>query len=129
MSAYSDDDPLITLSYLQQIFAPSFKQEIITEVTGTLQDDTEPETIPAATESENVPENIDNITNNTASNTYTLLELSLGQTVMADSICEFIVRPGSKVTAVSPFPSQGIADITNGIEVLGGEQIAITPTV
>ena len=38
---------------------------------------------------------------------------------------EFIVRPGSNVCAVSPFPSQGIADITNGIEVLDGEKISI----
>ena len=49
----------------------------------------------------------------------------MGQTILADSICEFIVRPGSRVVAVSPFPGQGIADITNGIEVLGGEQISI----
>ena len=44
---------------------------------------------------------------------------------MADSICEFIVRPGSRVAVISPFPSQGVADITNGIEVLGGENVSI----
>ena len=49
----------------------------------------------------------------------------MGQTVMANSICEFIVRPGSKVEAISPFPEQGIADITNGIEVLNGDIISL----
>ncbi len=124
-SAYSDNDPLITLSYLQQIFAPSLKQEIISDVQGTTHIESEPETVPAVTEDVQIPESVDGASQPTGSNTYTLLELNLGQTVMADSICEFIVRPGSKVTAISPFPSQGIADITNGVEVLSGEQISI----
>jgi len=101
-SAYTDGDPLITLSYLQEIFAPTLKQQIIDEVNKTPADD--------KTET---------------SKSYELIELTQGNTVLADSICEFIVRPGSKVTAVSPFPSQGIADITKGIEVMNGEAISI----
>lgn len=93
VSAYTDDDPLITLSYLEQVILPQIQG-------GTLE-------------------------TSQASNTYTLLELEQGQIVTANSICEFIVRPGSKVSAVSPFPAQGIADITNGIEVLADELISI----
>lgn len=136
--AYSDDDPLITLSYLEQIFAPSLKEEIITHVSSTVSAD-ESESVPAMNEAENLPESVDGTESSgivdtseqtnaqpvSQNNSYTLLELTQGQTVLANSICEFIVRPGSKVVAVSPFPSQGIADITNGLEVLGGEMISI----
>ncbi len=101
-SAYTDGDPLITLSYLQEIFAPELKQQIADEMK------------PAASEN-----------NKSETSSYELLELTQGKTIIADSICEFIVRPGSKVTAVSPFPSQGIADITKGIEVMNGEAISI----
>lgn len=124
-SAYTDSDPLITLSYLQEIFAPSLKQEIISSVENMSTTDTAvEESLPAATDNaaEAVP--VDTPVRN-ESKSYTLLELSLGQTVMADSICEFIVRPGSKVAVISPFPSQGVADITNGVEVLSGENVSI----
>ena len=113
-SAYTDSDPLITLSYLQEIFAPSLKQEILAEAV----------TVPAGSDVTQAPSSVDEAVPQGA-NSYTLLELSLGQTVMADSICEFIVRPGSRVAVISPFPSQGVADITNGIEVLGGENVSI----
>lgn len=113
-SAYTDSDPLITLSYLQEIFAPSLKQEILVEAA----------TVPAGSNVTQAPSSVDEAAQQGA-NSYTLLELSLGQTVMADSICEFIVRPGSRVAVISPFPSQGVADITNGVEVLGGENVSI----
>lgn len=132
-SAYSDNDPLITLSYLEKIFAPALKEEIFTEVSTIIPSADEENFIPAINENETMPENIDGVVDSEQTetqgvpqgNSYTLLELTQGQTVLANSICEFIVRPGSRVTAVSPFPTQGIADITNGIEVLSGEMISI----
>ena len=120
-SAYSDSDPLISLSYLQEIFAPAFKQEIVSELSNSndadVTDDSNAVT-PDDTESTeaDVPKE---------SNSYTLIELTSGQTVMANSICEFIVRPGSHVAVISPFPSQGVADITNGIEVLADQETSI----
>lgn len=124
VSAYSENDPLITLSYIRDILFPSFKQEIMTEVDERVNSLTfDDPSVPAYSGTESGIENTDNISQ--ADATYTLLELNQGQTVMADSICEFIVRPGSNVCAVSPFPAQGIADITNGIEVLDGERISI----
>lgn len=136
-SAYSDSDPLITLSYLQEIFAPSLKQEILSDIENGFvsKDEIQPEpenapeaeqeTVPAISEQENSAESVDNIADTSQSPSYTLLELSHGQTVMAQSICEFIVRPGSKVAVITPFPSQGVADITNGVEVLSGEMVSI----
>ena len=120
VSAYSDNDPLVTLSYIKEILFPAFKAEIISEISGTTNDGAFEEEFMGESNAAVYTDN-----QSAADATYTLIELDYGQTVTADSICEFIVRPGSKVNAVSPFPAQGIADITNGVEVLNGEQISI----
>lgn len=125
----SDEDPLITLSYLTDIVLPKFKNEITDEykayISSNIQeddnllidnDDSKPVTKPESdVPSSTTPTN----------NSYTLLELTLGQRVLVQSATEIIVRPGSIVCCVSPFDEQGIADITNGKEVLDGQEIAI----
>ena len=126
MTASSEGDPLISLSYLEKIVLPSFKEEIMNELTGVapdLSDDiiTEQADTPAQ---ETVPDSNDS-QQPVPTASYTLLELREGEYIMAESICEFIIRPGSHVVCVSPFEAQGIADITNGIEVLDGNEISI----
>ena len=78
------------------------------------------------TTQENQENSMENINDNAAKiGTYELLELTAGQTVLCDSAVEIIVRPGSLVTVVSPFEAQGIADITNGNELLNNIEIPI----
>ena len=117
--AFTDDDPLITLSYLEDVVIPALKQELLEFMGENKVEDAEEET------QQEVAEKDDTVASSEAIGTYVLLELSKGELIVAESICEFIVRPGSKVVAVSPFEGQGIADITNGIEVLSDEQISI----
>ena len=127
MTASSESDPLISLSYLEKIVLPSFKQEILSEITGAAPDLSSDIITEQAKEVSSTPTraevNVDEVVIPTAS--YTLIELSKGELIMAESICEFIVRPGSHVECVSPFEAQGIADITNGVEVLNGTEISI----
>ena len=130
VSGATKDDPLVTLGYLEEIVLPSFKQELLAEInlTYTPDDSTDAVEVSGNADEESADENSDETPKEVlppVSNTYTLLELDMGQTVMANSICEFIVRPGSKVEAISSFPEQGIADITNGIEVLNGDIISL----
>ena len=134
MSASSESDPLISLSYLEKIVLPSFKAEIMNEITGTAVDLTGDALLGEANEnatevSAPVADNAESADGQESttlpSATYTLIELSQGELIMAESICEFIVRPGSHVACVSPFEAQGIADITNGKEVLDGEEVSI----
>ncbi len=135
VSATGEADPLISLSYLEKIVLPSFKEDILSEIkamnfTGYDGDEDDEDVFAYADES-NKPESTDEAFTEsdkdivTGNNSYTLLELTYGQVVTADGICEFISRPGSKITVVSPFPAQGIADITNGNEILDGEEIPI----
>ncbi len=101
----SDSDPLVSLSYLNDVVLPMLREEFS-----------------SGNDSSNAAD-----ANQTAANigTYELLELTVGQTVLCESATEIIVRPGSLVTVVSPFEAQGIADITNGNELLDGEAIPI----
>ena len=99
--ASNDTDPLITLSYLEKVAMPKVKTEILAEVSGSSNTSIE------------------------KSGSYAVVELKKGQTVYAESVIELMVRPGSKVTCVSPFEDQGIADITLGKEVMNGEELAI----
>ncbi len=101
VSASNDTDPLITLSYLEQVAVPKLKSEILSEVTAGSSTAVE------------------------KSNSYAVVELNAGQVVYTDSVCEFIVRPGSTVACVSPFEDQGIADITLGNELMHGEIVPI----
>lgn len=132
VSAYGDDDPIITLSYLNEVALPAFKQEIL-EAIGKAPADGEEDSsredieVPVISATDDEPENIDgDVSDSEALNqSYTLLELEKGQTVLADSICEFISRPGSFITIVSPFETQGIADITNGNELYNGMEVPV----
>lgn len=125
--AFTDDDPLITLSYLEDVVIPALKEELLDFIGENKAQEAEEEKQEEVVEKqEEVPEEeSEPQISSEAIGTYKLLELSKGEYIMAESICEFIVRPGSKVVAVSPFEGQGIADITNGIEVLADEQISI----
>lgn len=100
------DDPLVTLSYLTEIVLPQLKKDILADIMKSGGKET---TIP---EQQDLGE-------------YTLIELEEGQTLYADSVLEFIVRPGSIIEAVSPFPSQGVADITGSAEYLNGDTIEL----
>ncbi len=135
------DDPLVTLSYLTEIILPQMKQDIMAEVEKngiTIESDVvtylpeaEAETeIETGTEVETKTEGESETKEESedkpiATASYTLLELTEGQCVYADSVVEMIVRSGSDVRAISPFDSQGIADITSGMEYLDGDMLNI----
>jgi len=127
VSAYNEDDPVITLSYLYEVAFPAFKQDILEAIGKAPDDDSQSQNveIPAVSITDEEPESVDSNETTVQNQSYTLLELEKGQTVLADSICEFISRPGSSITVVSPFETQGIADITNGQELYDGMEVPI----
>ena len=124
-------DPLVTLSYLTDIIMPQMKKDIMAEIAVNHQnteeisnenstDTKQPEQETRPIETEKTEEIEDQAL---PTGTYILLELENGKTVFADSVLEFIVRPGSDVKTISPFENQGIADITNGKEYLNNDVI------
>ena len=95
----SENDPIVTLSYLKDIFAPQLKEEIKSETA-----------VPA-------PE---------TSVGYEVVELSAGQTLTSGTgTVELILRPGSAATVISEHEQNGLSDITSALEVLNGEEVGV----
>ncbi len=98
---YSNADPLVAKSYLEQVF---FKQVTDYVDTKTAQ---VASPIPAA------------------STEYQIVTLTKGQTIAATSSLEFILRPGSSAVVISPLPENGIANLTSGSELYNGTEVPI----
>lgn len=127
----SSEDPLISLSYLTNIFKPEIEQKYeekieklearLSELENTISDpviDTYPE------EDEPV---IDTTTENSngapaASSTYEVVELTYGDSLYAVTACDIMLRSG-KAACIAPDASQGIADYTDGYEVYNDQAI------
>lgn len=128
----SSEDPLISLSYLTNIFKPEIEQKYeekieklearLSELENTISDPVI-DTYPA--EDEPV---IDTTTENSndapaASSTYEVVELTYGDSLYAVTACDIMLRSG-KAACVAPDASQGIADYTDGYEVYNDQAIA-----
>lgn len=106
-------DPLITLSYLQNVAMPQLESSLLSKLTaGSVSQPSNNNAAAAQTQ--------------TSGGSYSVLELTRGQTVTSknDSI-EIIIRPGTVASAVSPFADQGLADLTDGTELLNGKNLPI----
>lgn len=109
-----ENDPLVTLSYMKDVFGPALKQEIKDEINAE-----------ADAKAENVQQ--PEIQENTVVNVgYEVVELSKDQKLSSkNGTVEVIVRPGSAAVAFSDIPENGLSDISEMKEVLNGEQIGI----
>ncbi len=123
VSYSAENDPLVTLSYLTEIILPQMKKDVSAEIDKKIAQSADVINI-ITTPDENADENSGS-EEHSPLGTFTLLELENGKCVYTNSVLEFIVRPGSSVSAISPFPEQGIADITNAVEYLDGDEIKI----
>ncbi len=109
----SSSDPLITLSYLRDVF----KSELMTEIDEKLADYSSnnydaPEETGVETESQSTSDNA-------VSQNYEVIELTNGDALYAVSACEIILRSGSAV-CTAPDANQGIADMTDASEIYNG---------
>ncbi|MBQ4598690.1 MAG: hypothetical protein IJB19_02125 [Clostridia bacterium] len=144
----SADDPLISLSYINEVLLPQVQDMIKDALSGVDIGDitTAPETteVPETTEipetTEQPPETTEPIpevtfpagTVNTGV-TYVVVQLQAGQTLYASvNSCEVIVRAGG-TTVVSPFTvkweEQGVSDTTGGKELYNGETVPTNHTI
>lgn len=97
------NDPLVTLSYLMEVFAPMLKEEFFAEIEST---------------SSEVSTDV--------SVGYDVLELEGGQFITSKGgTVELIVRPGSSAIVVSDIPENGLSDISEMKEILDGCEVGI----
>lgn len=128
-----ENDPLVTLSYMKDVFGPSLKQEIKDEIRAEAASDAEkdPETdtkTEIETETEETPAQGEDTADDAAPVNvgYAVVELLAGQKLSSKSgTVELIVRPGSSAVAFSEIPENGLSDISEMKEVLNGEEVGI----
>ena len=128
-----ENDPLVTLSYMKDVFGPSLKQEIKDEIRAEAASDAEkdPETdtkTEIETETEGTPAQGEGTADDAAPVNvgYAVVELLAGQKLSSKSgTVELIVRPGSSAVAFSEIPENGLSDISEMKEVLNGEEVGI----
>ena len=121
--AGSGDDPLITLSYLKQIFLPEVKQEIAEDVSAEITDEVRT-LIEAAVEEalsayEPPAQTVEPVQ---VEVNFKVLRLQEGQILLGGEGCEVIWRSGHAM-AISVYDDQGLADMTAGAEVFHGEEL------
>ena len=107
----ADGDPLVSLSYIDEVVIPNIKAYIDEKIDGL--------SVPAGSVSDNGAQSPDEYIPEEKSGEYEILALFRGQNVYALDTLEIILRSG-EAAVISPFDSQGIGNMVNGDELLNG---------
>lgn len=123
LAAYdSSEDPLISFSYLNDIFKKEILDEVddrFDELQSGIDDYLASIEIPEVQEPDDSDEEDEPPV--AASTAWEIIELTEGEALYAVTTCEFVLRSGSAV-CIAPDATQGIADLT-GFEIFNGESI------
>lgn len=117
MAYDSSEDPIVSLSYLTDIFRPQILRDVdskIEEAVGDLakKPDTQPST--PATEQPGAE--------HSASAGYEVVELKAGEQLFAVDAIDIMLRAG-RAGCIAPDANQGIADYTDATEILNGDEL------
>lgn len=124
----SSEDPIISLSYLTEVFRPSIVRDYEEKIDaleakidalssgGITPPVTGPETQPEP-ETEPVPE-----TQPAAGMTYEVIQMKYGDCLFAAGPIDILLRAGSAI-CIAPDAAQGISDYTEGVEIYNGESL------
>ena len=124
-AAGSADDPLITLSYINKVYTPALSKTIDNAITESLKPVNDK--LKDLASSFSSVSNISNNSNNSGvSSAYIVLEMKKGQKIRAKSeSLEIILRQGGTAAVISQYRDQGIADLTDGAELLNGTALPV----
>ena len=135
----SSSDPLVSLSFLTEIFKPELQREIreandnvelvlqaqidslLAQIDGLKAD------IAALSKNSSTQLTPPTVTNPEQSEddsvqVYTILELKRGEILVAEEICELVLRAGT-ATVMTSYVDQGLLDCTDGCELLAGNDV------
>lgn len=126
----SSNDPLVTLSYINETLIPQIEQKVTEKVIATLKaEGLDPKETPEEPSTEEPPTETPTETIPSADLTslkYTVVHLTKGQKLFANGenteSLELILRAG-EATSISPFEDQGIADLTASTQLYNGEPL------
>lgn len=121
----SSEDPIISLSYLTEVFRPNLVKEYEAKIAAleakvdALTDGTYTPNTSVPTETEPVTD-----TTTTTTNTYEVIEMKYGDCLFAEGPIDVLLRSG-KAICIAPNASQGISDYTEGVEIYNGENLTV----
>lgn len=104
----SSDDPVVSLSYLYNVFRTELMEDVAEKINVTV--DSRMEGLLT-----------DGYESGT-SDTYEVVELKAGDALYAEAPCDIMLRSGSAV-CIAPDPRQGIADYTSAYEIYDGDSL------
>lgn len=123
VAAYdSSEDPLISLSYLTEVFEKEIMDKIENEfdqLTEYFSDKIERMISSGEFDTQTPP---DDNSNNSGDYGYEVIELTTGDALYAVSACDIMLRAG-EATCIAPDARQGIADYTAGVEIYNGQSL------
>ena len=128
-AAASDPFALVTLDYINKTLIPQLDKMIEGKISGSSVSSASPmsvspQTATAAPVSESTYQYQQIQDNSYAS--FVLIELTKNQKIRSkNGTLEVILRPGGTAQIVSSFQTQGLADITNGTELLNGSDVPV----
>ncbi|MBE6689138.1 MAG: hypothetical protein E7588_07685 [Ruminococcaceae bacterium] len=109
MATDTSNDPLVTMSYVEEVLAPRLKTELTTYIQNNFSSSA------GASSGTNGEATVIN-------SGYTVVNMKLNQVLYPLSPTEIILRSG-KAVVVSPFMDQGINDLTAGIELYNNDEL------
>lgn len=115
----SSEDPLITWSYLRDIFKPEILDAVdkrFEEYDIVLEEKANENDLP-------IYDDEPVVSSPAVSSTYEVVELKNGDALYAVSACDIMLRSGTAL-AIAPDEKQGIADYTSGDEIYNGMGLA-----
>jgi len=134
-AADTSSDPLVTLSYIEEVLAPRLKSELTTYInnnfvsspfvnsgseTAPENDGSDDPLVPEEPGTEPTPDNPESPV--LIPQGYTVVHMTKGQTLYALSPTEVILRSG-QANAMSAFIDQGICDMTTGSELYNDDPL------
>lgn len=126
-------DPLITLSYLNDVFMPQVREQVQTLIDGGGASSTVGSGAEALASIQDEILSLQNRlaaleeggtgTSSGGSAAFLAIEVKQGQVIYATGTsCELVLRSGT-ATIVSPFENQGLSDFTDGVDLQNGASV------
>ena len=116
----SSEDPIVSLSYLTQVFRPSIEKDYEAKIAAL---EAQIESLSSGSTNPSVPDEPETTAPaETAAAAYEVIEMKYGDCLFAAGAVDIMLRAGSAV-CIAPDASQGISDYTAGAEIYDGEAL------
>lgn len=120
----SKNDPLVTLSYLEDQAIPSVLEQVddkVADKQSELEKKLSAVVDSYVTQVEKALSSSSGSTSTSAENVFQIVNLKAGQTVVGTAACEFLLRTGTAVCVSDTAP--GLIDTTDGSSLAGGKNL------